>query len=95
MLGRCVRIDLATPDRLVPSIILHRALVKTRSSPHYLGRYDIEIEVVTIDIDEAGDTITVRVSADLAPLFPDFGLALDHTVVREGEAQVQMRAWVP
>jgi len=22
-------------------------------------------------------------------------LALDHTVVREGEAQVQMRAWVP
>ena len=33
--------------------------------------------------------------ADLAPLFPDFGLALAHTVVREGEAQVRMRAWVP
>jgi hypothetical protein len=58
-------------------------------------RYDIEVEVVDILIDEAGDTITVRVSADLAPLFPDFGLALDHTVVREGEAQVRMRAWMP
>jgi hypothetical protein len=25
-------------------------------------------------------------------LFPDFDLALDHTVVREGEAQVRIRA---
>jgi hypothetical protein len=31
----------------------------------------------------------------LALLFPDFGLSLDHTVVREGEAQVRTRAWVP
>jgi hypothetical protein len=61
----------------------------------YFHRYDIEVEVVDILIDEASDTITVRVSADLAPLFPDFGLALDHTVVREGEAQVRMRAWMP
>jgi hypothetical protein len=44
---------------------------------------------------EISDMIIVRVSADLAPLFPNFGLALDHTVVREGEAQVRMRAWVP
>ena len=65
------------------------------SNTHYLDRYDIEVEVMAIDIDEASDTITVRVAADLAPLFPDFGLALDHTVVREGEAQVRMRAWVP
>jgi hypothetical protein len=53
---------------------------------------DIKAQVMVIDIDEAGDTITVRVSADLAPLFPDFDLALDHTVVREGEAQVRIRA---
>jgi hypothetical protein len=65
------------------------------SNTHYLDRYDIEVEVVDILIDEAGDTITVRVAADLAPLFPDFDLALEHTVVREGEAQVRMRAWVP
>lgn len=52
-------------------------------------------KAVAIDIDEASNTVTVRVSADLAPLFPDFDLALDHTVVREGEAQVRMRAWVP
>ena len=56
---------------------------------------DIKAQVMVIDIDEAGDTITVRVSADLAPLFPDFALALDHTIVREGEAQVRMRAWMP
>jgi hypothetical protein len=56
---------------------------------------DIKAQVMVIDIDEASDTITVRVAADLAPLFPDFGLTLDHTVVREGEAQVRMRAWVP
>jgi hypothetical protein len=37
----------------------------------------------------------VQEAADLAPLFPDFGLALDHTVVREGEALVRMRAWMP
>ena len=54
-----------------------------------------EVEVMIIDIDEASDTITVRVSAALAPLFPDFGLALDHTAVCEGEAQVRMRAWMP
>ena len=56
---------------------------------------DIKAQVMVIDIDEVGDTITVRVSADLAPLFPDFALALDHTIVREGEAQVRMRAWMP
>jgi hypothetical protein len=57
--------------------------------------YDVDVKVVDILIDEAGNTITVRVAADLAPLFPDFDLALDHTVVREGEAQVRMRAWMP
>ena len=72
-----------------------RAREYANSNTHYLDRYDIEVEVVDILIDEAGDTITVRVSADLAPLFPDFDLALDHTVVREGEAQVRMRAWMP
>jgi hypothetical protein len=72
-----------------------RAREYANSNTHYLDRYDIEVEVVDILIDEAGDTITVRVSADLAPLFPDFGLALDHTVVREGEAHVRMRAWAP
>jgi hypothetical protein len=44
-----------------------------------------DAEVVDIRIDGAGDMITVRVSADVSPLFPDFGLSLDHTVVREGE----------
>ena len=58
-------------------------------------RYDVEVEVVDILIDEASDTITVRVASDLAPFFPDFGLVLDHTDVQEGEAQVRMRAWVP
>lgn len=43
------------------------------------------------DIEETNDTITVRVCADLAPLFPNFGLALEHSVVREGEAQVGYR----
>jgi hypothetical protein len=72
-----------------------RAREYANSNTHYLDRYDVDVEVVDILIDEASDTITVRVSADLAPLFPDFGLALDHTVVREGEAQVRMRAWMP
>jgi hypothetical protein len=53
------------------------------------------VEVVDILIDEADDTITGRVSANLAPPFPDFGLALDHTIVWEREAQVRMRAWMP
>jgi len=61
----------------------------------YLDQYDIHVGVVGIEIDEMRDTITVRVAANLDPLFPDFGLALDHTIVREGEAQVRMRAWVP
>ena len=52
-------------------------------------------EVTGIGVDQVSDAITVCVSVDLAPLFPDFGLALDHTVVREGEAHVRMRAWVP
>jgi hypothetical protein len=50
---------------------------------------------VAVDIDETSDAITVRVSADLAPLFPDFGPSLDHKMVREGKAQVRMWAWVP
>ncbi len=59
---------------------------------HYLDRYDIDVEVVDIIVDDARDTVAVRVAADLAPLFPDFGLPLDHTVVREGEALIWMRA---
>jgi hypothetical protein len=51
--------------------------------------------VTVININEMSDTITVRVAPDLAPLFPDVGLALDHMVVREGEVNVRMRAWVP
>jgi hypothetical protein len=61
---------------------------------HYLDGHGIDVEVVAITVDEMRDTITVRVAANLAPLFPDL-LALDHTVVREGEAEVRMRAWVP
>jgi hypothetical protein len=59
---------------------------------HYLGRYDIEVEVVDIIADDVRDTVTVRVAADLSPLFPAFGLPLDHTVVREGKALIWMRA---
>jgi hypothetical protein len=66
-----------------------RARQYANSNTHYLDRYDIEVEIVDILIDEAGDTITVRVSADLTPLVPEFGLSLDHTVVCEGEAQVR------
>lgn len=51
--------------------------------------------MVDILINKASDTITMHVAADLASLFPDFGLALDHTIIREGEAQTRMRAWVP
>ncbi len=59
---------------------------------HYLDRYDIDVEVVDILVDDARDTVTVRVAADLAPLFPDLGLSLDHTIVREGEALIWMRS---
>jgi hypothetical protein len=34
-------------------------------------------------------------AANLEPLLPDLCLALDHTVVQEGDAQVRMRAWGP
>ena len=52
--------------------------------------------VEEIWIDEAHDTVMVRVAADLEPLFPQYyGLALDTKVVREGEVQLYMRAWVP
>jgi hypothetical protein len=50
--------------------------------------------VVGITIHKISGTITVRVAADFAPPFPDFDLALDHKVVRGGEAQVWVRAWV-
>jgi hypothetical protein len=59
---------------------------------HYLDRYDIEVEVVDIIVDDELDTVTVRVAADLSPLFPAFGFPLDHTVVSEGEALIWMLA---
>ncbi|MBE9508095.1 MAG: hypothetical protein IMY86_08580, partial [Chloroflexi bacterium] len=61
----------------------------------YLDQHGIPVHVVSIDVDEAHDTVAVHVAADLAPLFPDFGFPLDHTVEREGEVQVWMRAWRP
>jgi hypothetical protein len=61
----------------------------------YLDQHGIHVHVLSTDVDEAHDTIAVRVAADLAPLFPDFGFLLDHTVEREGEVQVWVRAWVP
>lgn len=59
---------------------------------HYLDQYNIDVEVVAIIVDDARDTVTVRVAADLSPLFPAWGFPLDHTIVREGEALVWMRA---
>jgi hypothetical protein len=49
-------------------------------------------EAAAVYVDEVSEMIAVLVVADLAPLFPDFGLALDCTVVRQGEAQVRMWA---
>lgn len=59
---------------------------------HYLDQYNIDVEVVDILIDETRDTVTVRVAADLAPLFPALGFPLDHRIEREGEALIWMRA---
>jgi len=59
---------------------------------HYLDQYNIDIEIQDIIVDDARDTVTVRVAADLSPLFPSLGFSLDHTVVREGEALIWMRA---
>ena len=61
----------------------------------YLDRYEIEVHVESIVVDELADTVTVRVSADLSPLFPEFGLPLDRVIWREGETEARMRAWVP
>ncbi len=60
---------------------------------YYLAQHGIHVDVESITIDEAHDTITVRVSANLDPLFPQ--VFPDIIVVREGEAQVRMRAWMP
>ena len=61
----------------------------------YLDRYDIQVHVVGIYVDELNDTVTVRVATDLSPLFTEFGLPLDRVIEREGEAEARMRAWVP
>lgn len=66
------------------------------SCTDYLDQHGIAVTVERIWIDEVHDTIMVRVAADLEPLFPQYyGLALDTTVVREGEVQLYMRAHVP
>lgn len=71
-------------------LVYPRAVYYANSCTSYLAERNIAIRVDAIVPDNANRTVTVRVSADVSPLFPGF---LPNVVItRQGTAQVRMRA---
>jgi len=66
-----------------------RASLYANLNTDYLASQGIQVHVVSIQADNASQTVRVQCSADITPLFPP--IVPDMVVTRTGIAQVRMR----
>lgn len=74
-------------------MVYPRAAYYANSCTSYLAERHIAVRVDAIVPNNATQTVTVRVSADVSSLFPSFFPSI--TITRQGTAQVKMRSHRP